>query len=495
MEKKPLLPKPKEGESLLNIRNLVMGNIVAVLYHVASAFHAPTLDQYLYKRLSLEVFGNYSGDSVSPANVTCYSNKTSEGYILQEMAQKATTSQQMYFSLVNTAAALVGSLVLGSYSDYFGRKVVFILPAIGDMVRSAMLTAIIHWELDLNWYYIGEFLCGLGSTNSGILLASYAYAADNTPPRKSRTLAIAVIDTTSSIAYAGTSAATGYFIQDMGYFYPSLVSALIMWVLILVVVFFIRESKHSLKKTNKSKVNLTQGIRNVVGLYLFDNTCRVRSLFWLGLMCYFFSQISANAVININTLFMMNLPFCWTPERIGYFTMASTMAKQLLGVPLIKLLHYCIGDEVIGVFSAFTFIVADLLHGLATTDWMMYGYAMAGALSFAAVPVIRAIMSRMAPKDSQGSLFTSLTLADKVGGLMFIPSFAYIYEATVNFMRGFIFLVFAGTHVVAFMLLILFACLTYKHNRRIEHDDTVTIQDTEWRQPTSQSNLAQSTEM
>ncbi|XP_046575207.1 solute carrier family 46 member 3-like [Haliotis rubra] len=373
METKPLLQKPRKEESLLNIRNLVMGNIVAVLYNIASAFHAPTLDQYLYKRVSLEVFGNNTGDSFSPANVTCFTNKTSEGYILQEMAQKATANQQMYFSLVNKAAAFFGSLVLGSYSDYFGRKVVFILPAIGDMLRSGLLTAIIHWELDLNWYYIGEVLCGLGSTSNGILLASYAYAADNTPPRKSRTIAIAVIDTTRNIAYAGTSAATGFFIQDIGYFYPSLVSAAIMLVLILVVVFFIRESKHSLKQTHKSKVNLTQGIRDVVGMYLFDNTCRVRSLFWLGLMCYFFSQMSVNGQLNINTLFMLNLPFCWTPEKIGYFTMASSMVTQVLGVPMIKVLHYCIGDEVIGVLSAFTVTVADLLHGFATTDWMMYG--------------------------------------------------------------------------------------------------------------------------
>ncbi|XP_046575166.1 proton-coupled folate transporter-like [Haliotis rubra] len=104
-------------------------------------------------------------------------------------------------------------------------------------------------------------------------------------------------------------------------------------------------------------------------------------------------------------------------------------------------------------------------------------------------------MSRMAPKDSQGSLFTSLTLADHVAGLILSPSFAFIYEATMNFMRGFIYLVFASTHLVAFVLLILFACLTYKHNRRIEHEDTVTIQDKEWPQQSSQSNLAQSTEM
>ncbi len=73
METSQLLPKLGGNvlkETGLNVRNLIIGNVVVCLYSIATNFHNPTMDQYLYRRMTEEVFENVTHHE--SFNQTCY---------------------------------------------------------------------------------------------------------------------------------------------------------------------------------------------------------------------------------------------------------------------------------------------------------------------------------------------------------------------------------------------------------------------------------------
>ncbi|XP_046342868.2 solute carrier family 46 member 3-like isoform X2 [Haliotis rufescens] len=469
----PLLPKP--GGQSLNIRNLVIGNVVVCLYFIATNFHNPTMDQYLYRRMTEKVFGNET-HHVS-VNQTCYVNKSDKHYLLQEKAQQMTSRKQMYFTVARGIFVVLNIVFVGAYSDFIGRKVMFVVAMTGCIVRYCTLTAIIYWELDFNYYFIGEIISGITGYDYSFLLASYAYTADNTPPKKTRTIAIAVLETTLSLANAASQTASGFFIQRTGFLYPSFTSVILMLLAVVFVLLCVTETLPRSEVQQKECFGPRKGIKRIVGFYLFDDTKQTRLLFILALVTYLFFILPSSGVSNTGTLYVLNKPFCWTPETIGYYTMAGTALKQVFGVPIIKFLQHCISDEIIGIASSFVMVAAYTLRGLAYTDWMMYGVAGLEAFTFAISPTVRAIMSRMSPKDRQGSLFTSLMLVQAVCTLLGTPVFNSLYQATVEVMRGSVYLVMAGLQLLSVTVFIVFACRSRGAEHGIYNEEEVTIQD------------------
>ncbi|XP_046558242.1 proton-coupled folate transporter-like [Haliotis rubra] len=182
------------------------------------------LTQYLYMRVKDEMYPN--GTEPAKHNVTCFQNSSTEGFKLQEKAQQVTNAMQMQFSLTKSGCELVMTLILGSFSDYIGRRVLFVVPSVGYLIKDSILTAIIYWNLDLKFYYVGEMLEGITGGSSLFKLACYTCVSDNTPAKGVRTLGMIAVDVTIAVAQASISSVTGIFIQNTGFFYPSLASAL-----------------------------------------------------------------------------------------------------------------------------------------------------------------------------------------------------------------------------------------------------------------------------
>ncbi|XP_046575190.1 solute carrier family 46 member 3-like [Haliotis rubra] len=474
-ETSPLLRGNVLNETGLNVRNLVIGNVVVCLYFIATNFHNPTMDQYLYRRMTEEVFGNVTHHE--SFNQTCYVNKTDKHYLLQEKAQQLASRKQMYFTMARGVFVVLNIVLLGAYSDFIGRKVMFIVAMMGCITRYCTLTAIIYWELDFNYYFIGEIVSGITGYDYSFLLASYAYTADNTPPKKTRTIAIAVLETTLNLANAASQIASGFFIQRTGFLYPSFTSVILMFLAAMFVLVCVKETLPRVEVQHKDCIGPCKSIKRVVGFYLFDDTKQTRLLFILALLTYLFFILPSSSASNTGTLYMLNKPFCWTPETIGYYSMAGTALKQVLGVPLIKALQYCISDEIIGISSSFVMVAAYTLRGLAYTDWMMYGVAGLEAFTFAISPTVRAIMSRMSPRDRQGSLFTSLMLVQALCTLLGTPVFSSLYQSTVQVMRGSVYLAMAGLQLLSVAVFIVFACRSRGADHGIYNEEEVTIQE------------------
>jgi len=65
-------------------------------------------------------------------------------------------------------------------------------------------------------------------------------------------------------------------------------------------------------------------------------------------------------------------------------------------------------------------------------------------LSLVTTPIIRAKLSRLVGKSEQGALFSAVACVNSLAMLMASGIFNSLYPATLNFMKGFPFLLGAG---------------------------------------------------
>ncbi|XP_067670147.1 lysosomal proton-coupled steroid conjugate and bile acid symporter SLC46A3-like [Haliotis asinina] len=467
MEKEPLLQKDHpaktrpRNESVPKVPTktrygtLLLVNIVLCLWTVAERLHSPVVTQYLYMRVKDDVYPN--GTEPEKHNVTCFQNSSTEGFKLQEKAQQITNAMQMQFSTSKSGCELVVILILGSFSDYVGRRVLFMVPTVGYFMKNSILTAIIYWRLDLRFYYGGEILEGVTGGLSLFKLACYTCVSDNTPAKGVRTLGMIAVDVTIAVTEAAISSVTGIFIQNTGFFYPSLTSAL-MTVVVMVTIMCILSD--NVKRRGASCRNLLAGFKNVFSPFFTEGSKRRKVVFWLAIIAYFISTLSSSTG-DIGNLWQLNYPLCWSPEMIGYYSMASTMFQQVLSIPLARLLQSCVRDPVIAVWSCVVTMASNVLQAFSYTNWMMYGVAIVGCLSISIGGILRSVLSQMTAPDRQGSLMASLSVTSIVSKVLGEPLFSLIYRSTVIVMRGAAFLASAGGHFLSTVTVVVFAMLSF----------------------------------
>ncbi|XP_067681225.1 lysosomal proton-coupled steroid conjugate and bile acid symporter SLC46A3-like [Haliotis asinina] len=466
MESTPLLERRDEDDKS-KLGNLLKANVVFLVFHLAVNIRNPLQTQYVYKRYYDEEFDN----TTSTFNQTsqCYVNESDPGYLLQERVQEKTSDFQTILTAIGSSLAVISCMFLGAYSDYLGRRFLFIVPLIGESIRYVSITIVIYWNLDIRYMYIGEVFDGITGGFNGVILASYAYTADNTPPKNSRTIGIAVIDFTTYLAAAASSASTGYFIKETGFLYPSVTTSSIMLLSLLFVIVLLPETINRQRKSQYPSP--VKAVKSVFGFYFSRDFGPKRGLFWLILASYFLSNFCVAGVSVVQYLFQLNLPFCWGPELIGYFNMGMYLGMQLLGIPVIKLLHLCTSDPVIGIITAFIQAGAYVLIGLATTDFMLFSYVVPNSVASPFLPTMRAIMSRMAPPEMQGSLFAGIALVNIISNAIGMTALDEIYNATVEMLRGFAFFTCAGFQLLSAVVIMVFLCVS----RRVEDTDASTV--------------------
>lgn len=84
----------------------------------------------------------------------CEVNLSDPGYILQQEVQAQAANWSMYISLASFLPNLLMTVVYGIYSDQIGRRITFVLPAIGSILSTLADMAIIDFDLPLPFFFL-----------------------------------------------------------------------------------------------------------------------------------------------------------------------------------------------------------------------------------------------------------------------------------------------------------------------------------------------------
>lgn len=372
-EEKPLLHSNAiEFVKLKYPRWLTYSVVIAIpLCHILSFMLSLfLLNQYTYYKFMKQEYPNAS--DTSEKLPTCTTNTSTVGYQQQVAVQKISAEWSMICSLSYIIPGMFSNINLATYSDVYGRKLFFIIPLAGSMLKSALCAIGIYYEIDVRYllfFYMIEVCTG---SWFGTLSMSLCFIADTTEEGKGRSILIGLLEGGLGIgAFIGTFI-SGYLISlTDGFFYPDVIASCVVSIGLLLALTMIQESLPESRK--RKHVSPLDNMKRVFECYSSDFSPKgKRWMFIILIFIFSMSAISNLSRHNVETLYELNTPFCWDSVKIGVYSSIRICFFNLGAVIIIKVFHFCSSDEVIALAGCFTTLASLILEGLAQSDLMMY---------------------------------------------------------------------------------------------------------------------------
>ena len=170
-----------------------------LLFCLASGLAGPTSAALWYRKVCDARF-----------DVTTCAHLSNASFSAQELAVQRDASRWLFYEkLCYSLPAVVLTVVYGSWSDRFSRRLPLLLPAVGALLNAAnyMLSAAFV-NSPVVVLLLGQLLMGFFGSTLTMLMGAFSYLADVCPP-ESRTLRIALVEATFLVANAVAHFASG----------------------------------------------------------------------------------------------------------------------------------------------------------------------------------------------------------------------------------------------------------------------------------------------
>lgn len=385
---------------------------------------APLCTQYLWDRLSEDL--GYNGTKTGGCNASTVHDP------LQTEVETLTAHWSLYINLGGFLVGLFMVILLGSWSDRAGRRLVLIIPSLGLAVQAAVYLTVMYLKLPVFWFLIGRICSGLSGDFNAILAGCFAYVAD-TSERGSRTFRVAILEACLGLAGMFASIIGGQWRRAQGYINPFWLVLATNLTAALYAYLFVSET---VTPDPQARLFSTRHHQAVCRLYSSDAPPGRRSKLWLYILCFFLVVTVHLGCSDLYVLYELSAPLCWGPELIGYGSAAKHLA-YLTSLTGLRAMQCCLEDSWVALVGLTSNMVGLVVISVADTTALMFtGYGLC-FLFMASTPVLRSKLSKLVDPAEQGALFASVACVEGLCSLVSSGVFNALYPATLHFMKGF----------------------------------------------------------
>ncbi|MCJ8740245.1 hypothetical protein PDJAM_G00056640 [Pangasius djambal] len=389
----------------------------------------PLYTQYLWERISEDV--GYNG---TRGRGGC-GNSSAEHDPLQKEVEALTAHWNLYINLGGFLVGFFVVILIGSWSDRAGRRLVLILPSLGLAVQATVYLTVMYLKLPVAWFLLGRICSGLSGDFNAILAGCFAYVADISD-KSSRTFRVAILEACLGVAGMFASIIGGKWRHAQGYINPFWLVLATNLATALYAYLFVPES---VTPDPGARLFSTQHLRAVYNLYASGGQRGYRTRLWFYTLCFFLVVTVHFGSRELYVLYELSTPLCWDSELIGYGSAAQHMAylTSLLGL---RVLQHCLDDSCVAILGLVSNIAGLVVFSVANTTGLMFtGYGLCFLL-IASTPVLRSKLSKLVDPSEQGALFASVACVEGLCSLVASGVFNSLYPATLHVMKGFPFL-------------------------------------------------------
>ena len=293
-----------------------------------------------------------------------------------------------YGVLVGVFALLqfIGSPILGSLSDRFGRRKVILLSLAGSSIDYVIMAL----APSLAWLFLARCISGF---TAGVMATANAYVADVTPPEKRA----------QSFGLLGAAFGLGFVIGPLlGGFLGSYSLRLPFWfaagcaALNFLYGFFVLPE--SLKPENRRPFSWARA--NPIGaLSALKRLPAVRGL----ADSYFLVMLAQSMLYSIWVLYTGHR-YAWDTRQVGLSLCAVGVLSALVQATLVKKFVASLGDSKAMTLGFILSITAQLGYGLAPQGWIIYAIMCIGSLAGITGPALQSYITKHVPPNEQGAV-------------------------------------------------------------------------------------------
>ncbi|CAG2184372.1 unnamed protein product [Mytilus edulis] len=428
----PLIPNVSDRSSHIGKTNsgrwsFVIVGAVLMIHMFSYILNMYVLNEYAYLAITKEQYPN--GMDEDTGNGTgCALNTSTNAFKQQLRVQELQSRWSIYCTLASNIPSIFVSINIVSYSDVYGRKIFFLPPLLGTMLKSLLCSIGIYYELTINWFIPFFMVEGFGGLWIASLAMTLCFISDLTKGEKQRSFAIGVMETSFEVGSLLSSLLSGYLIKyTKGFLLPVLLSEIVTILGIVVVLLLLPETLPL--SMRRPATPIIHNMKKMTDFYTSQVSSMANKwLFVLAISIFILTDFSLGSV-NVSMLYELGSPFCWSNVKVGNFGTIETLVGCVACILMIKLFHYCTTDQVIA-------LVVPVI----------------GVGSTLAMPMMRGTMSKLTPPDLQGSLFGSIAAVEAIVNMTGSVTANAIYSATVEVYKGTVFFVNAGYNVIAIIL-------------------------------------------
>lgn len=339
--------------------------VLVILHTVAVIITVPVQSYYVIdetaKKYGQNHITRHADLSCHPSNFSNVSHTNDSSLIIQKEA----TEILMYLGFCSSFGSIVPIFIFGYLSDYIGRRIVWIISVSGTLIKELILLLTILLHLPIWVLYIGQIIFALTGTYGGAMVSIFATVADVTPPGKSRSFRITVVQGTGMLTASATIFCMGYWIWTEKYYEPTIMALFISLLSIIFSIFILKDSSGTDSKRKELLGPLKIYLRNA------SNQNRRRKM----LLCLCIFLLSSSCLIGkleYQTLFLMHKPVCWNEFSIQVMHAVQTLVNTLCVIGIVRLLLRFTHDTVILIAGSISGVVSMVIFGAAVDGYMVY---------------------------------------------------------------------------------------------------------------------------
>lgn len=314
-----------------------------------------------------KTMSNESGQSICGTT-----NASVQGDQEEQIVQAVVSKWNLYISIAQGVPLIFSSLFFSSLSDFFGRRPFLLLGTLGVCIKYCLMTLAVIFQWNVYLFILFSFvdsLCGSWVTQLAIAMS---ILSDLTASGKSRSFFIAVFSFVFGLGFSLGSFLSGYMVTLLGYDYSMAIACGLSAIAFIITCFIPETLSNSQRKQNFSCMG---NVKEIFRFYMKKDPTYAGFTRWkfitliLSFTLIMMSRLGSSA---FETFYLLDSPFCFSPEKISIFETARTCISEIMILAFIKLMQRCLRDEVIAFLGSISSVALFIVFGIAPSTTFLY---------------------------------------------------------------------------------------------------------------------------
>lgn len=363
--------------------------------------------------------------------------------------------------LLNSVIPAVYSLLLGSWTDKFGRKKVLMMSFTGYTTTLGLITMFSYISDHVKplspWYYaVAEIpMCFMGGWPT-LDIAVCCYVTDLSD-EKNRSFRLGTITFLNFLSNFTAYFSSSFILQASNASIVFVISFSCATVAFIYTIFIVDESIQVTKDVSATgqvlEIFSIKRIKEIFATLFKKRELRERSMLWCLMTIVTLAVFTMHGNGTVNYLFVRE-KFGWALREWTIFDSTNTLITVFglfFGLIILKK-HFQLSDMTLAMLAVVSSIVDSTFKAFATKSYQMYLSSGFGVFRLLTTPLFRSIMSNILPHREIGKIYSATTAFEAFSGLGAGPLYSNIYKQTFTSFPGAFQLITAGVFIVNLIL-------------------------------------------
>lgn len=376
--------------------------------------------------------------------------------------------------MLNSLFPPIISLLLGSWSDVYGRKPIMMMSFIGYTTTIALFTIFTYisdhivtlspWML-----FIAEIPMTLMGGWPLLDVATGCYVTDISEKSKHSTRLSTLSFLNMAMSFIANMSSS-YILEATSSTIVFLISLICCLIGLFIVIFVVEESiapPRGVTAVGKVRAIFKFKVIDDIWKTLTKQTIKYRrKILWSAMAIIVLSVFTIQGS-SVVLFYSGQRRFGWQIKDYTTFraTQTGIIAVGIGLTVIVSKFIFKMSDFHLGLLALLSGIIESLIDAAALESYHMYIGAVFGAMRILAIPVFKSIISNVFPQNEIAKIYSASTALEAFSGFVAGPLYNVVYENTLETFPGAFFLITTSVFLLSGVLAVAINIWTSKNER------------------------------